>query len=96
MSITFTIAKSHPSLAGHFPGNPVVPGVVLLEHIKTCLSNAENHAVLSGFKNVKFLRPVLPEQEVVLELEIAGSNKQRFTCRHAGEKVLQGEIELRV
>jgi|HubBroStandDraft_1064217.scaffolds.fasta_scaffold06681_6 3-hydroxyacyl-[acyl-carrier-protein] dehydratase len=30
-SVTLRIAPDHPSLAGHFPGHPIVPGVVLLD-----------------------------------------------------------------
>ena len=27
------IAKDHPALAGHFPGNPIVPGVLILDEV---------------------------------------------------------------
>lgn len=33
LSFSFTIPETHPCLAGHFPGNPLVPGVVILDHV---------------------------------------------------------------
>ena len=32
-SATLSVPAQHPSLAGHFPGNPIVPGVVLLDEV---------------------------------------------------------------
>jgi 3-hydroxymyristoyl/3-hydroxydecanoyl-(acyl carrier protein) dehydratase len=34
---TLTIAAEHPALAGHFPGSPIVPGVVLLDEMVRAL-----------------------------------------------------------
>ena len=30
--MSFTIPHDHPALPGHFPGNPLVPAVVLIDH----------------------------------------------------------------
>ena len=33
MAYSFTIKSTHPSLKGHFPSNPIVPGVVILDEV---------------------------------------------------------------
>lgn len=38
LDFEFQVPAAHPSLAGHFPGNPVVPGVLLLDHVVARLS----------------------------------------------------------
>jgi 3-hydroxymyristoyl/3-hydroxydecanoyl-(acyl carrier protein) dehydratase len=59
----WTVPEDHPAFPGHFPGNPIVPGVVLLD--RAILFSSE----FSGIKgagwqvaNAKFLSPVGPEE----------------------------------
>lgn len=59
----FSIPHDHPCLSGHFPGRPVVPGVVLLERV---LEAVESSGAIAGplrLPQVKFLRPLLPGRE---------------------------------
>lgn len=65
----FTVAADHPSLPGHFPGRPLVPGVVLLDRVLEAIE-AQNPALGPlRLPQVKFLQPLLPGEEARVELE---------------------------
>ncbi|MGT2490860.1 hypothetical protein ACU4GD_10865 [Cupriavidus basilensis] len=54
----FVIAPDHPALAGHFPGHPVVPGVVLLDHAIALIGAALAQPLeIFQLGSVKFLEP---------------------------------------
>jgi 3-hydroxyacyl-[acyl-carrier-protein] dehydratase len=87
----FHIAATHPALPGHFPGNPVVPGVLLLDHVIAAIERTWP-ARVAGFAQVKFLRPLLPECEVELLLECAET--VRFRVLDGTETLASGSAEL--
>ena len=61
------IAPDHPAFAGHFPGQPIVPGVVLLDEAACALARAlKLDRPLWQVGNVKFIRPVGPGEAVFL------------------------------
>src|SRR5690606_11438064 len=70
-SVPFVINPDHPSLPGHFPGRPVVPGVVLLDHVLALLER--RHPELAGvalrLPQVKFLQPLLPGELAAIDLQ---------------------------
>lgn len=76
---TFVIPADHPSLPGHFPGRPLVPGVVLLERvIEAVESDCRALAVAPPqgswrLPQVKFLQPLLPGETARIELERSGA-----------------------
>jgi len=88
----FHIAADHPALPGHFPGNPVVPGVVLLDHIVATIERAWGLRV-GGFPQVKFLRPLRPVQSVELAIERDDAGA-RFRILDGAKVVASGSIEL--
>lgn len=82
---------THPSLEGHFPGRPIVPGVVLLDEVAALILTSMPGRRLSGFASVRFARPVRPGDLVAVSHE-AGA----FACVVAGETVVRGTIVLGV
>lgn len=74
------IPATHPSLPGHFPGNPIIPGVVLLEEVVTAIDNWLPGTCVLGFQSVKFLHPVEPGSRFSVKLELPGPGKIMFRC----------------
>jgi len=87
----FHIAAAHPALPGHFPGNPVVPGVVLLQRVAAAIERAWGQRVC-GLLQVKFLRPLLPEQEAELSIVQDGTSI-RFSIVHGQVRIANGSVE---
>lgn len=65
---TFIIPHSHPSIAGHFPGHPVVPGVVLLEQVEIALTEQLQNWEIMEIVQTKFIELVLPEKGIEIQL----------------------------
>jgi len=88
-----TIAPDHPALAGHFPGMPVVPGVVLLDEALHAVGAALG-ADLSACRiaSVKFISPVLPGQALEVLHDGGDGGAIRFTLMHGERKVAAGVI----
>jgi 3-hydroxyacyl-[acyl-carrier-protein] dehydratase len=64
-----SLHKEHAIFKGHFPGNPVVPGVCLMTIVKEVLSIAmEKELVLSEAKSVKFLGVINPNDQHTLSV----------------------------
>ena len=87
------VASDHPCLAGHFPGNPIVPGVVLLDLIAVALREHQGQQVwIRKFSSVKFVSLLRPGEEMEILLQGDGS-QMRFRCS-CGERLLsQGSFE---
>ncbi|BCN93091.1 hypothetical protein THMIRHAM_08760 [Thiomicrorhabdus immobilis] len=67
---SFKISANHPSLPGHFPGNSIVPGVVLLEQLESMLGKHLAGWEVIELIQVKFLSPTLPEQVIEVEIDL--------------------------
>lgn len=87
----FCLPPDHPSLPGHFPGRPLVPGVLVLEGVAQALREWRNQR-LARVREVKFLAPLHPEEIAELEL-MDRSGQVRFEMRRDGKVLARGVIE---
>lgn len=96
---SFKINADHPCLAGHFPGNPIVPGVVILDEISNAILGKFNEYKIIGFSSVKFLQPLLAEQNVSVNIVEPSEPdkvdvKIKFNANLNDTVIAQGEIKL--
>jgi 3-hydroxymyristoyl/3-hydroxydecanoyl-(acyl carrier protein) dehydratase len=90
------IASNHPSLPGHFPGNPVVPGVVILDEVLDALEQWEPHITIEGFTTVKFLQPLLPDEAFTIEFEQTKASRVKFQCKKQQTVFATGIINIAI
>lgn len=89
---TFAVPRDHPSLPGHFPGRPVVPGVLLLDAVIVAARDAFGLGPASGLPRAKFAAPVLPGEEVRILLTRLGPGRVGFACHVQDRAVASGEV----
>jgi 3-hydroxyacyl-[acyl-carrier-protein] dehydratase len=84
-------------LPGHFPGNPIVPGVVLLNHVMDYAQLQFGAGMrICGIEQVKFLEPLRPGQTAQIELDLQ-TNQLRFIVRSSeetGSVIAQGILSI--
>lgn len=95
----FVIGDDHPALPGHFPGRPIVPGVVIVDRVLDAIETAHGPLGALRLPQVKFLRPLLPGQSARIAIEpVAPAQPQapvsrwRFRVEHDGRLLASGEV----
>ncbi len=88
----FCISRTHPSLSGHFPGNPIVPGVIILDYVQLTLQHWQKAAYIKTFVQVKFLQPLAPEQSFTIFLKQVSTELCKFTCASETQKFVVGSF----
>ena len=94
-TITVLIPPQHPAFDGHFPGAPLLPGVVLLdEMLRAVEEQRPNGGATAGWTiaTAKFLQPVRPGDALTLEHEVLRNGAIRFAIRSAGRAVATGTL----
>lgn len=84
-AVRLCIAPEHPALPGHFPGDPLVPGVVVLERVAAALKAWRGTAV--GRLDAKFVQPLRHGEEATIALDDEGA-RVRFEVTRADGGVL--------
>jgi len=97
MNTSMQIAHDHPAFAGHFPGQPLLPGVLLLAHV---LEAALADPALAGrlgdaprLSNAKFLSPVRPGDRIEMSFDAASITRLGFEVRCGDRLAATGQFE---
>jgi 3-hydroxyacyl-[acyl-carrier-protein] dehydratase len=88
------IPKDHPAFAGHFPGSPILPGVVLLQAVMQELLDGPHSCDAHEawvIEQAKFLHPVSPGDCLTLQV-LPNSGRFDFEVRLGDTLVLKGRV----
>jgi 3-hydroxyacyl-[acyl-carrier-protein] dehydratase len=91
-STLLMIRADHPSLPGHFPGNPVVPGAVILDAVVAAFEDRHRDARVTVLPNVKFLSPLRPEQAAEIVFTPKGPDLAAFDVVLNGQRIASGTL----
>jgi 3-hydroxymyristoyl/3-hydroxydecanoyl-(acyl carrier protein) dehydratase len=94
--VSRAIRANHPSLPGHFPGTPLVPGVVILDEVLAALVEWRKDCQLTGIRFVKFLVPLKPEQSFTIGFSLSNdrAGEVDFCCRIDDRLIVEGRLEI--
>ncbi len=97
------VTINEPFFQGHFPGNPVMPGVLIIESLAQAgavllLAGREEdmtnrYVYLAGVDDVRFRRPVVPGDQLRLELDVLSLRSR--ACKMVGTATVDGELAAR-
>jgi len=91
-TILDTVGANHAAIPGHFPGHPVVPGVVLLERVIRAVARSYPDAAITRIEHVKFLEVLRPDETFEIALSI-DDDIVSFQCmKRAGAMLAVGKL----
>ncbi len=90
------IPHDHPSLPGHFPGAPIVPGVVILDEIAAALARWRTSCLIVEIIAAKFMHPLQPDQPFSISLTARQQGDQiDFRCCAEERTISEGRLQIR-
>jgi 3-hydroxymyristoyl/3-hydroxydecanoyl-(acyl carrier protein) dehydratase len=90
----YTINPEHPCFAGHFPDNPIVPGVILLDYARRLLKHWKPKHALIAIPQAKFHRPLHPKQSFSVLLTEKTPLSIKFECSTKTFKLVSGILTI--
>ncbi len=91
---TLSVPATHPALPGHFPGTPVVPGVLLMDLVLQCAEGwLQGALTVQALRQVKFHTPLLPDETAELTVDLEGE-RLAFRIVRGAQLIAQGAFIL--
>lgn len=79
-SVEIGFPADHPTAAGHFPSNPIIPGAVLLDEVVRLIAGAAESDATILIRAAKFIRPVRPGESIRVRWQPFAAGAFRFEC----------------
>jgi 3-hydroxyacyl-[acyl-carrier-protein] dehydratase len=93
LTLDCPFAPDHPTAAGHFPGNPIIPGAVLLSAALRAIEQSVQLNLVQGRPlAAKFLHPVRPGDSMRIEFSESAAGTFKFTGAVGEHVVLTGTV----
>jgi 3-hydroxyacyl-[acyl-carrier-protein] dehydratase len=99
------VTFNEPHFQGHFPGKPIMPGVLIVEAmaqvagvVLTQIPDVDGNLFLfAGIDKVRFRRPVVPGDQLIMTVDILSLKRRRFAKVQAkaevdGKRACEGEL----
>lgn len=84
----------HPASAGHFPGNPIIPGALLLDEAVAAVAARLERTGVVLIRVAKFLHPVRPSDAVRMQWRFTEARLISFECRLVDGDILAASFTL--
>ena len=94
LDTAIAVAADHPALPGHFPGQPLVPAVVILDLALAAIQRERPELRFAGVNKMKIVRQLLPDQSFRLECGEPRGDSLRFKCWVGAELLAEGNLRL--
>lgn len=88
------VEAEHPSIPGHFPGHPIVPGVLLLSRVMAAIEKFFPQVDVVAARTVRFHKPLVPGERFSVHLR-RDDTSLRFEVIREGERMASGQFLLR-
>ena len=91
----FVVPSTHPALAGHFPGRPIVPAAWLMTLVADACQQAFGTAiVVTGIANARFRAPLSPGVPLRIEIDAVADGRAAFRCLAGETRVADGVLTI--
>ena len=90
------IPAEHPALTGHFPGHPIVPGVVIIDEIMTLINEYNESLKLESISYMKFSLPLQSGQVCRMLVNISNYDSVTIECQVNGRAITKGKLVLQM
>ena len=83
----------HPCYVDHFPGDPIVPGALLIQWIISAIEENNGAVSVVAVSSIKFMRPVYPGDHCLLSI-VKATSATSIELKKGEVTVLKGKLKV--